>query len=140
MLRGLGVLTLVVAGGVSLVPVEGQTTNPAGPSNGPLPDLQLITSSPLDFVETDATVNLGRSGVMNITDGDFTLTTWVYFHDLVQPAEWPTDYIGPCFGPEENPGCDMSLVDRMASPGGEPNGDGWRLLKQSDNMRRIASA
>lgn len=135
MLRSLAVSTFLAAGVVSLslVPVEGQTTNSAGSSSLLLPDLQLKTSSPLDFVETDATVNLGRSGVMNITDGDFTLLTWVYFHDLVQPSEWAPEFRGPCFGPEDNPGCDMSIVDRMASPAGEPNGDGWRLLKQSDN-------
>lgn len=67
-------------------------------------------------------VDLGNSPAIQVSGGDFTVDAWVNFSSL-------TNSSGPCFGP----GCDESIVDKMAAGFGPPNANGWRLLKQSDN-------
>ena len=127
MLKRLVASVFVVAGTVSLGPVGWRAQASSGPLDGLGPDVRLAVSERLDFVESDATLNLGRSNVFSLSAGDFTVHTWVRFADMVQPEEWGTV---PCFG---DPGCDMSILDKMASPNDVVNSNGWRLLKQSDN-------
>lgn len=82
----------------------------------------LSATEPFEFNGLDQSLNLGRSSVVNFGSGDFTVHLTVKFATLTNEG-------GPCFSES---GCDMSLVDKMASPT-EANSDGWRILKQSDN-------
>ncbi len=70
----------------------------------------------------DQYVDLGNDPSLQVSSGDFTVDTWVNFSSLRNSS-------GPCFGP----GCDQSIVDKMAAGFGPPNANGWRLLKQSDD-------
>lgn len=63
-------------------------------------------------------LNLGSSGFVDVSDGDFTVHAWVKFASRRNSSS-------VCWGP----GCDMSIVDKMNNY----NENGWRLLKQSDN-------
>ncbi len=56
-------------------------------------------------------VDAGNTPDLQISQGDFTVTAWVYFNAL---------------------GGDMSMVDKMGQAV-TVNDDGWRLLKQADN-------
>jgi Concanavalin A-like lectin/glucanases superfamily len=67
-------------------------------------------------------VDLGNDLSLQVSSGDFTVDTWVNFNSLGNSS-------GPCYGP----GCDQSIVDKMASGFDPPNANGWRLLKQSDD-------
>lgn len=66
------------------------------------------------------------------SDGrDFTIAARVWFASNVSPVGSPST---PCHA-DGGPGCDMSIVTKMAGAdeGSEPNSNGWRLVKQSDN-------
>ena len=84
------------------------------------PDVELIANSgPFEFDGSGPGMDLGRSSILDVSGGDFTIHAWVRFASLINETE-------VCFSPA---GCDMSIVDKMRYF----NGDGWRLLKQSDN-------
>jgi hypothetical protein len=72
----------------------------------------------------DDFVTVGNPANLHLSTSDFTVDAWVNFDSLVFP---PGSSSGPCFGP----GCDMSIINKMDTGG--PNGDGWRLAKESDN-------
>lgn len=69
----------------------------------------------------DDYVGAGNDPSLHVSSGDFTVDAWVLFNDLDHP-------------PGGNTGTtqqgDMSIVDKMRFGG---NGDGWRLIKQTDN-------
>lgn len=100
------------------------TTGVAGGTDGPLePAINLTTNAgAFEFNGLDSTLNLGHSSITNASTGDLTVHVWVQFASL-------TDGGPPCF----EPGCDMSIVDKMSPVAAEVNGNGWRLLKQSDD-------
>jgi streptogramin lyase len=84
-------------------------------------DVELVASNDaFEFNGIDDAMVLGHSRILDLVEGDFTVHAWVNFTSLRNE--------GPCF----DPGCDMSIVDKMASFF-DANDDGWRLLKQSDN-------
>ena len=83
------------------------------------PDVELIANSgPFEFDGSGPGLDLGKSSAVNLSGGDFTVHAWVKFASLRNDT-------GVCF----DPGCDMSIVDKMVGI----NVDGWRLFKQSDN-------
>lgn len=83
------------------------------------PDVELVANEgAFEFDGASSGLDLGRSSIVNLSHGDFTIHVWVKFASLSNDS-------GPCYGP----GCDMSIVDKMIAS----NGNGWRLLKQSDN-------
>ena len=127
MLRKLVASAFVVAGAVSVRPVEVRAHDPGGLSTAVKPDVHLVASQPFEFLAPAVGLNLGRSNVLNLAAGDFTVHAWVKFKALTSPDEWGSLV---CYGP----GCDMSIVDKIAkSDQDEPNSNGWRLLKQSDD-------
>jgi hypothetical protein len=65
-------------------------------------------------------IDLGKSDILNLSGGDFTIHAWVNL------AAYCNDS-----GADSGPQCDMSIVDKMASAD-SVNNYGWRLLKQSD--------
>jgi hypothetical protein len=65
-------------------------------------------------------INLGKSNVVNLSGGDFTIQAWVELAADCNDS-----------GAGSGPACDMSIVDKMAS-GDSVNNYGWRLIKQSD--------
>jgi hypothetical protein len=82
------------------------------------PDVELVANNgSFEFDELDPGMDLGRSGIFDVSGGDFTIHAWVRFASLVN------DY--PCWGPQ----CDMAIAEKIS---GEYNSSGWRLLKQSD--------
>lgn len=98
------------------------TIVPLSASRGLKPDVELTASNgAFEFNGLDQSVNLGRSRILDLAAGDFTVHAWVNFASLTNGGSL-------CFGP----GCDMSIVDKMASFF-DANDDGWRLLKQSDD-------
>jgi len=113
-LSGTTSLTLVFALALCATPLFAQ-------GQGALqPDVELIANSgPFEFDGSGRGMNLGRSSILNVSGGDFTIHAWVRFASLINETE-------VCFSPA---GCDMCIVDKMRFI----NADGWRLLKQSDN-------
>jgi hypothetical protein len=82
------------------------------------PDVDLIANSgPFEFDGLDPGMDLGRSSVLDVSGGDFTIHAWVRFASLING--------GPCYGPQ----CDMAIAEKI---NGEYNSSGWRLLKWSD--------
>lgn len=82
------------------------------------PDVELIANSePFDFDGSGPGMDLGRSSVLDVSGGDFTIHAWVRFASLING--------GPCYGEQ----CDMAIAERIS---GEYNSSGWRLLKWSD--------
>jgi hypothetical protein len=65
-------------------------------------------------------IDLGRSNILNLSGGDFTIHAWVKLATDCNDS-----------GAGSGPPCDMSIVDKMASAD-SVNNYGWRLLKQSD--------
>jgi hypothetical protein len=63
----------------------------------------------------------GNGPTLNVAQGDFTVMAWVRFNALSHPP-----------GYTYSPAGDMSIVDKM-DDSQAVNGNGWRLLKQSDN-------
>jgi len=116
-LRALAVM-FVLAFVIGAVTTAGVTASSA--SAPPVPDISLAARMPFDFNGVNQGINLGNSEVSRAYDGDFTASVWVRFDSLTND--------GPCF----EPGCDMSIIDKMANPN-DVNSDGWRVLKQSDN-------
>jgi|MudIll2142460700_1097286.scaffolds.fasta_scaffold278458_1 hypothetical protein len=113
-------LRLYGATGFALVFALALCANPLFAQSRPVlqPDVELIDNTgAFEFNGLDQSLDLGRSGAWNLSEGDFTIHVQVSFSSLIND--------GPCYGP----GCDMSIVDKMLYN----NGDGWRLLKQSDN-------
>ena len=106
--------TDVVDGLVSWWPGDGNAQDAEGSNHGraqgSLGFATGVVGQAFSFNGTDASVNLGNSSDLRVSQDDFTVTAWVRFNAL--------------------PG-DMSIVDKM-SPAGA-NRDGWRLLKQRDN-------
>jgi hypothetical protein len=65
-------------------------------------------------------INLGNSGILNVSGGNYTIRAWVKL------AAYCNDS-----GTDSGPPCDMSIVDKMGSVA-SVNNYGWRLIKQSD--------
>jgi streptogramin lyase len=81
--------------------------------------VELVASqAAFEFNGIDQSIDLGKSRILDLVEEDFTVHAWVNFSSVGSG----------CF----DPGCDMSIVDKMASFV-DANDDGWRLLKQSDN-------
>ncbi len=82
------------------------------------PDVELIANGgAFEFDESGPGMDLGRSSVLDVSGGDFTIHTWVRFASLING--------GPCYGTQ----CDMAIAEEIQ---GEYNSNGWRLLKWSD--------
>jgi concanavalin A-like lectin/glucanase superfamily protein len=70
----------------------------------------------------DDFVDLGNAPNLHVSDGDFTVVTWVLFNALSHP---------PGENLNDAPPGDMSIIDKMSDE--DVNGDGWRVIKQEDN-------
>jgi Concanavalin A-like lectin/glucanases superfamily len=82
------------------------------------PDVELVANGgTFEFDGLGPGMDLGRSSVLDVSGGDFTIHTWVRFASLING--------GPCWGPQ----CDMAIAEEIS---GEYNSYGWRLLKQSN--------
>ncbi len=71
----------------------------------------------------DGDIDTGNATNLHVSAGDFTVEAWVNFNALSHP-------------PGSNgfrPAGDMSIVDKMSAAGVD-NSDGWRLLKQDNNL------
>ena len=89
------------------------------------PEIELVANNGgFEFDGVDDAVNLGHSAIVNLSAGEFTVHVWVQLASLTEGGP-------PCMGPEGQ--CDMSILDKMSAIAAEVNGDGWRLLKQSDD-------
>lgn len=112
---------LAIATALALI-MSGVTTTNSSPLE---PDIELINhSGAFEFNGLDGRLDLVNSSISNVFAGDLTVHVWVQFASLTEGGP-------PCFGPEGQ--CDMSIVDKMSSATAGANGDGWRLLKQSDD-------
>jgi len=82
------------------------------------PDVDLIANSgPFEFDGSGPGMDLGRSSVLDVSGGDFTIHAWVRFASLING--------GPCYSAQ----CDMAIAEKIS---GEYNSSGWRMLKWSD--------
>lgn len=66
-------------------------------------------------------VDVGNNASLQVSSGDFTVMAWVNFSALTHSG-----------GNNTGPAGDMSILDKMTGPA--VNQDGWRLLKQDDNL------
>lgn len=94
---------------------DGNAKDLAGPNNGKLINGATFAAGFVGkaFSLTAANtqnVDIKKASQINVSAGDFTVDTWVFFNSLGEP--------------------DQSLVDKMNSNG--TNSDGWRLLYQGD--------
>ena len=77
------------------------------------------------FDGIDDYVWIGNPDNLKLSQGEYTVDAWVNFTSLIAPAG-----SGLCI----YPGCDFTIVSKMGlDQYGQVNGNGWRLLKQSDN-------
>ena len=77
------------------------------------------------FDGIDDYVWIGNPDNLKLSQGEYTVDAWVNFTSLIAPAG-----SGLCI----YPGCDFTIVSKMGlDQYGQMNGNGWRLLKQSDN-------
>ncbi len=78
-------------------------------------DVSLVANGgAFEFNGSGPGMDLGRSSVLDVSGGDFTVHAWVKFASL-----------------PELPAPAMSIVDKMRFI----NGDGWRLIKAGDDNR-----
>jgi hypothetical protein len=112
---------VIAAASFALLFVWGQFVTPLSAQDPPvLPsDLDLTAhGGAFEFSRFGAALNLGRSDVLDLSGGEYTVRAWVRF-------------AAPCN--VDLYWCDMPIVSNIAPPAAQPNEHGWHLLKQNDD-------
>jgi Concanavalin A-like lectin/glucanases superfamily len=119
------------AGLVSWWQAEGNANDSVGSNNGTLVGgVTFAAGHPgqaFNFDGSTGYVSIGNPSNLQSHGGDFTISEWVRFASLVSPPGSPSALCWTSYG------CDMAIANKEVSSGGDPNADGWRLLKASDN-------
>jgi hypothetical protein len=117
------------AGLISWWPGDGDAYDVWAGNNGQLLNGTTFTAGRVgwafSFDGIDDNVFIGNPTNLQLSQSDYTVDAWVNFTSLTAP---------PGYGFCDGPGCDFTIVSKMGlDEYGEPNRNGWRLLKQSNN-------